>query len=564
LDQMLTDDPNLALIKALTIGEGNTISQNQWDLFRKTGTTHLIVISGSHIGLVAGLVFFVVLRLWAWIGILSIPPQRVAAVAALLVAVFYAALTGFSVPAQRAVIMLAVVMVAIVAQRNSRPFNTLAMALVIVLAYDPLAVLSAGFWLSFLAVGIIIYAVAGRLGRPGYFEGIIKINWMTTLGLSPLLLFFFQQVSLIAPVANLIAVPVINLLIVPLSLLAIMTLFLFPLLAKALLFPVDQALQGLCWLLAKLANLPMATITHPMPPAWTLLIAIPGILILLAPKGIPARWLGLVMLLPLVFPNKTQPEAGDISMTLLDVGQGLSAVVQTAKHVLVFDTGAKFSSDSDIGLTVLLPFLFNQGISKIDTLIISHGDNDHIGGAESLLLGMPTGKVLTSVPQQLANYSPIICTAGQSWSWDEVKFTILSPPPTPFTSENDNSCVLKIQSGHGTVLLTGDIEATAESRLVETYRENLKADVLIAPHHGSKTSSTLGFLQTVQPEYVLIPAGYRNQFGHPHKDVLSRYKNIKAFWLNAAASGAISINMKDDSWNVQTLRAAESKYWNFK
>jgi competence protein ComEC len=286
-------------------------------------------------------------------------------------------------------------------------------------------------------------------------------------------------------------------------------------------------------------------------------------LLLLAPVGIPARWLSLVMFLPLVFTDAKQPETGDINMTLLDVGQGLSAVVQTTHHLLVYDTGAKFSAESDMGQSVLLPFLRSQGIAKIDSLIISHGDNDHIGGAASLIRGMDIEQVLTSVPQKLSGYAPIECVAGQSWSWDEVKFTMLSPKQ-PFVSENDNSCVLEIQSKYGTVLLAGDIEAAAESWLVETYGEALKADVLVAPHHGSKTSSTAGFLQAVQPDYVLVPAGYRNQFGHPHKDVLARYRQVNAAWLNSADSGAIIVNVENNAWVVQGMRQTESKYWNAK
>ncbi|NOT12055.1 MAG: DNA internalization-related competence protein ComEC/Rec2 [Methylococcaceae bacterium] len=564
LDQLLPDSPQLALIKALTIGDGNSISQAQWDLFRKTGTTHLVVISGSHIGLIAGLVYFLVLRLWAWTGLLAWSPPKVAACTATSFAVFYSALAGFSVPTQRAMITLAIVMIAIVLKRNTRPMNVLAIALCLILLYDPLAVLSVGFWLSFLAVGLIIYTFAGRLAKPGYIAGVIKINWVTSVGLSPLLLFFFQQVSVIAPLANLIAVPIISLLVVPLSLIAIIALFFSPLLAKALFLPVNISLQGLCWFLEQLANIPMATITHPTPSIWALLFAIPGILLLLAPTGIPSRWLGLVLFLPMAFPNKPMLQPGNVDMTLLDVGQGLSAVVQTSHHVLVFDTGAKFSIDSDIGKTVLLPYLLYKGIDQIDTLIISHGDNDHVGGAETLMTNLPTKQLITSAPQQLTPYSPTPCQAGQSWNWDGVSFSILAPPPIQFPSENDNSCVLKIQSDKLTILLTGDIEAEAEYWLVGTYGENLKADILVAPHHGSKTSSTTGFLQFVHPDYVLIPAGYRNQFGHPHKEVLSRYSNIKATWLNTADSGAILINASDDSWAVKTWRETEDHYWNFR
>jgi competence protein ComEC len=563
LSFLLSDRPSLGLIKALTIGDGNGITQQQWDVFRKTGTTHLVVISGSHVGLIAGLAYFLVLKVWAWTGLLRWSPQRVAAVAALLVAVFYAGLAGFSVPAQRAVIMLAVVMLAIILQRNTRPFNTLAVALIVVLVYDPLAVLAVGFWLSFLAVSLIIYVVAGRFGKSGYLLEGIKINWATSVGLSPLLLFFFQQVSLISPLANFIAVPVISLLAVPLSLLAVLVMFNFPLLASKLFVVVDSVLQGLWWLLVRLAEFPMATISHAQPSVWALMFSLPGVLLLLAPRGMPARWLSLIMFLPLVFTPANKPKAGSINMTLLDVGQGLSIVVQTENHWLVYDTGAKFSAESDMGRSVVLPFLRRQGADKIDSLIISHGDNDHIGGALSLIQGMPTEQVLTSVPQQLSDYSPLMCETGQSWTWDEVTFTLLSPQH-PFVSDNDNSCVLKIESEQGAVLLTSDIETAAESWLVETYGNNLKANVLISPHHGSKTSSTYKFLQAVQPVYVLIPAGYRNQFGHPHQEVLDRYEKIKTQWLNTADSGAISLGVKDGLWQVQSLRETESKYWNIK
>ncbi|MDP1665181.1 MAG: DNA internalization-related competence protein ComEC/Rec2 [Methylobacter sp.] len=563
LSSTLGSSSSLALIKALTIGDGNSVTQQQWEVFRKTGTTHLVVISGSHIGLIAGLVYFLVLKLWARTGLLAWSPQKVAAVAAVLVAVFYSGLAGFSVPTQRSVVMLSIVMAAIILQRNSRPFNTLSIAMFAVLIVDPLAVLSAGFWLSFLAVAVIVYAVSGRLGQLGPIWGAIKINWATSVGLSPLLLLFFQQVSLIAPLANLIAVPVISLLVVPLSLLAVLIMFISPTLASELFYLIDYVLQGLWWLLDHLAEIPMASVNHALPSYWALLFAVPGILLLLAPVGIPARWLSLVMFLPLVFTDTKQPETGDINMTLLDVGQGLSAVVQTTHHLLVYDTGAKFSEQSDMGKSVLLPFLHSQGIAKVDTLVISHGDNDHIGGAVSLMRGIDTKQVLTSVPQLLSEYAPIACKAGQSWLWDEVKFTVLSPQQA-FVSENDNSCVLKIQSKHGTVLLTGDIEAAAESWLVETYDEALKADVLVAPHHGSKTSSTVGFLQVIQPDYVLIPAGYRNQFGHPHRDVLARYRQANAKWLNSADSGAIVANVKSNVLVVQGMRETESKYWNIK
>jgi competence protein ComEC len=560
---ILVNNSSLALIKALTLGDGSSISLDQWDIFRKTGTTHLVVISGSHIGLVAGLVYFLVLKAWACIGYLKWPPQKIAAISAMFVAVIYSGLAGFSVPTERAVIMLSIAMAAIILQRNTRPLNILSIAMFAILIRDPIAVLSVGFWLSFFAVAMIVYAISGRLGKIGHVGGVIKINWVTSVALSPLLLLFFQQVSLIAPLANLVAVPIISLLVVPLSLCAVLIMFALPMLASKLFYGVDLVLQGLVWLLSYMADMPMASINHVMPSYWALLFAVPGILLLLAPAGMPARWLGLAMFLPLIFTDPKQPANGGIKMTLLDVGQGLSAVVQTRHHLLVYDTGAKFSEHSDIGQSVLLPFLRSQGLDKIDALIISHGDNDHIGGAESLLRSIPVGHVVTSVPQQLSAYSPDKCVAGQSWLWDEVEFTMLSPKTT-FLSENDNSCVLKIQAKQTSVLLTGDIEAQAESWLVDAYGQRLQADILVAPHHGSKTSSTINFLRTVQPDYVLIPAGYRNQFGHPHQDVLARYRQINATWLTSADSGAIAIDVENNAFVVHGMRQTESKYWNMK
>ncbi len=563
LSSNLGDSPSLALIKALTLGDGNSITQEQWDVFRKTGTTHLVVISGSHIGLIAGLVYFLVLKLWAWTGWLRWSPQKIAAISAVIVGIFYSGLAGFSVPTQRSVIMLLIAMAAIVLQRNNRPFNTLAIALFAVLAFDPLAILAVGFWLSFLAVSLIVYAVSGRLGSPGHFWGLIKLNWVTSVGLSPLLLLFFQQVSVISPLANVVAVPVISFLVVPLALLAVLIMFISETLADKLFYFVDAMLQGLWWLLAQMAELPLATVNHSPPALWALLFAVPGVLLLLAPVGIPARWLSFVMFLPLVFTETKQPDTGTIAMTMLDVGQGLAVVVQTTHHLLVYDTGAKFSEQSDMGQNVLLPFLRAKGLGKIDSLIISHGDNDHIGGAASLMRGIKTEQVLTSAPQQLVQYAPVDCMAGQTWQWDGVKFTMLSPQQA-FVSENDKSCVLKIESEQLTVLLTGDIESATESWLVETYGDSLKADVISAPHHGSKTSSTSGFLNAIQPRYVLIPAGYRNQFGHPHKQVLTNYREVNAKWLNTADSGAIFVDVKNKVLEVQGIRDKQGKYWNAK
>lgn len=563
LEQILSDNASLPLIKALTIGDGDSLTSEQWDIFRKTGTTHLMVISGSHIALVAGLVYLLTVKLWARSGSMAWPPQKAAALAAMAIALFYAGLTGFSVPAQRAALMVAIAMVAIVRQRNTRPYSVLAVALFAVLLIDPLIVLSPGFWLSFTAVGLIIYVIAGRLSKPGFFRGGVKVNWATSIGLSPLLLVFFQQVSVISPLANLIAVPVISLAVVPLALSATIVLFIALDLARILFIPVDWALQGVWWVLVNLAELPLAAVNHSPPSLWAVAFAAPGILLLFAPKGIPSRWLGTVMLFPLIFTETDNIAPGTVKLTLLDVGQGLSAVVQTATHTLVYDTGAKFSSDSDSGQSVVVPFLRSQDIDKVDTLIVSHGDNDHIGGAASVMAAMDPWLLLTSVPQELSDYTPVQCKAGQSWSWDKVDFNVLSPEPGNLLSDNNNSCVLQIRSQQGTLLLPGDIEAEAESWLVNTYGETLCSDVLVAPHHGSRTSSTPVFLEAVKPEIILIPAGYRNPFGHPHEDIIRRYRDLPVNWFNSADDGAVQI-MTSASRKALTWRKEEGKYWNYK
>lgn len=563
LDRIHVSRDSLPMIKALTIGYGDSLTPRQWEVFRKTGTTHLMVISGSHIGLVSGLVYLLVLRLWARIGVLAWPPQKAAAISAMAIALIYAGLTGFSVPAQRAALMLTIVMAAILSQRNTGSFHVLALALFAVLLVDPLVVLLPGFWLSFIAVCLIIYSLDGRLKKPGFFLGAAKINWVASIGLSPLLLLFFQQISVISPLVNLIAAPLVGLLIVPLALMATLAMFISPLCAEKLFVPVDLALQGLWWILVKFAELPLATINHDRPSWWALCFTLPAIALLFAPKGMPCRWLGLVLLFPLVFTENEKIMPGTAKLTLLDVGQGLSAVVQTANHTLVYDTGAKFSSNSDSGQSVILPFLRSQGISQVNTLVVSHGDSDHIGGAASLLNGTDTGTLLTSVPQQLDDYRPIRCKAGQTWSWDQVRFAVLSPAPEKLASDNNNSCVLQIRAQQRTALLPGDIEAEAESRLIEAYGELLKSDILVAPHHGSQTSSTSLFLKAVNPSVILIPAGYRNPFGHPHDEVLRRYRDIHAKWFNNAEDGAIQVTL-DKQVKVGAWRKENGKYWNYR
>jgi competence protein ComEC len=334
-----------------------------------------------------------------------------------------------------------------------------------------------------------------------------------------------------------------------------------PILATPILWLVDELLQGFCWLLAIMAELPLANLNCLPPPWYALIFALFGVLLMLAPKGFPCRYLSPLLYLPLLLVNIESPKTGEVWLTLLDVDQGLSAIIQTQHHNLVFDTGAKFADSTDMGEAVLLPFLHQQGINRVDHLIISHADNDHSGGAESLLAEMPIQQISSSAAPWAEYTNGNYCQAGQNWEWDAVQFEILSPPAEPFSSENDNSCVLQISTAHQRFLLTGDIEREAEQWLVAQYGSQLQSQVLIAPHHGSKTSSSESFLQHVAPELILIPAGYLNRFHFPHPLILERYQRLGADWLNTGDKGAISLGTDDADLKVVSERQKSRRYW---
>lgn len=563
LSVVFRDSSLVGLIKALVIGSRSEITAAQWKILRTTGTAHLVAISGLHIGLIAGLSFLLFRGLWSLLPVEQFSPSRLAAIIALIIASAYAALAGFSIPTQRAIIMVSVAMGGIVFQRHFKAVRVLVIALLLVLIYDPLAVLSAGFWLSFCAVFLIIFTASGRLENPKYWLGLLKIHWITAFGLAPLLLLFFQKASLIAPVANLIAVPVVSLIVVPVLLLALLFLFWIPSLGDLILKLAEQVL-GLLWTcLQWLAEFPLAEWVHVQPSLWAVVLAVFAVILLFSPKGLPGRNLAVVLMLPLTFVDHPRPDEKDVSVVLLDVGQGLSVVVQTAHRTLVYDTGARFSDRFDMGMSVVAPFLRSRGIDKIDALVISHGDNDHIGGARSLANEYRIERLFTSVPKMIDWRDAIRCRAGESWTWDGVEFRFLSPFDEFKLKENDMSCVLQIIADGGNVLMPGDIEHASEGLLVRKYGRQLLSKVLIAPHHGSNTSSTQAFLESVKPKYALISAGYRNRFGFPKPEVLTRLHRYNIEVLNTAEAGAISVEI-DAELGVsepESYRLTSKRYW---
>lgn len=562
LTQLYDDTINTALLRALTVGDDNGLTSKNWQTFQKTGVTHLIVISGSHIALVAGLVYFLTLKLWTSLGILKVSPPKAAALASLLTAIFYASLAGYVIPTKRAVIMLALVALASFYQRQFSHQQSFALAVLGMLIFNPTMLLSIGFWLSFLAVALILFRIAGRLKSPSNWQNAVDIQLTVSLGLSPLLLFFFNQTSLISPLVNFIAVPIVEIIVVPLALVQIPLMWLCPYLADKVFGVLDFILHWVMYGLELAEKFSHAVFDLPQPSVFALLLSSLGIIWLFAPRGIPARFLGIILNFPLLFPLLLALEKGEAIVTVLDVGQGLAISVQTKNHQLLYDTGARFQNGGDMGKNVILPFFRYHGIQNLDTLIISHGDNDHSGGAYSVLSEMDNAQILTSAPEKLIPYQTTRCERGQNWKWDNVNFEILSPAKIS-EKDNDNSCVLKIETGQNAILLTGDIEAVAENWLVENMPQKLQAKVLVAPHHGSKTSSTFAFLNFIKPETVLISAGYQNQFHHPSKEVVARYVEIHAPALNTANDGALTVHLKPDDLKIESLRAVAGKYWHF-
>ncbi len=577
----LGDLPSTAIIIGLALGERQWITPEQKNVLQRTGTAHLIAISGLHIGFIVWLGFGVGRRLWCYASkaTLWLPAPYFAALSSLLAAFIYALLAGFSLPTQRALIMVAVAVSSVVFARKVATSHLLTLALLIVLLWDPFAVLSAGFWLSYGAVATLIYALSGRreiglssLTKKGL--GSWKMQWAVTLGLLAIVLAVFGYIPLISLPANSIAIPWVSFCVVPLTLLGTALILPLPEFGNGLLHIAADTISALWVSMEWFYNLNWNWQQH-TPPLWTIIIAMIGVALLLLPRGFPGRWLGILWCLPLCFILPAHPNRGEVWLTLLDVGQGLAAVIRTQNNVLVYDTGPKSRSGFNTGDAVVVPFLRNKGIPKIDKLLISHGDNDHSGGTQSVLEQLQVNQVLTSAPEKiqkivdnsrtkLSKTQVLSCQTGQHWHWDGIDFQILHPTAKSFSKkENNASCVLKVSVENRAILLPGDIEKSVEYRLVQNHLTDLiKANILIAPHHGSHTSSTERFLDRVQPTIALFSTGYRNRFKHPRKWIVQRYHNRHIQTWNTAQTGAISFRISAHEISAPYLaRETMRRYW---
>ncbi|CAB3747456.1 ComEC/Rec2 family competence protein [Paraburkholderia humisilvae] len=655
IDQVLTNAPHRGIVIALAIGAQDAVSAADWQLMRATGTSHLVAISGLHIGFVAGLAAWFASAVWrrsGWIGgrlciawPLVLPAQKVAAPCGALFGAFHAALAGFNVPAQRALWMLTVVALSFVSGRRVAPSVVLAWALGLVLLIDPWAVTAAGFWLSFCAVAAILFATSGRVaprtdsdGRDGsggldarglvdldgsYTSGAHRdavarvasrrrasriaaasrvhartlgrafgarirsgahVQFAVTVALAPLTAYWFAQIPLIGPLANAFAIPWVSVLVTPLVLAGV-----------ALPAPLDGFAFNIAHHLLEALAVGLHTVSGPawalwrlrQPDAWALAAAAAGVAWCLAPRGWPLRWAAPLAWLPLLVPPPSGPPPGTFRLTALDIGQGSAIVVETAHHALLFDAGPGPES-TYAGERVVVPYLQAAGVNTLDTLVISHADSDHSGGAAAVLDGVEVRQLLAALPPDHALWSSaraagaqtLPCAAGQHWQWDGVDFTMLWPDPGPLQGRpNAHCCVLRVSIGSTSstvaaaprevapplaALLAADIEAPVERSLLARERDALRAQILLVPHHGSKTSSTEPFLDSIDPLIAVFQVGYRNRFHHPHPGVFARYVARHIELPRSDADGAVRIEAGVAGPRVLTLesyRRTHRRYW---
>lgn len=523
--------------------------------------------------MVASLIYGLMFRLWARIPALAlrIPSQRAAALGGAIAALSYALIAGFSVPTQRTLFMLSAIALALWFDRGISGSRILAWALLAVVLFDPWSVLSPGFWLSFGAVAMIFYVTANRTGTPSALSGAIRTQMAVTLGLLPLTLVLFQEVSIISPLANAFAIPLVSLVVVPITLFGALVGQLFQ--ADWILQLAHWIMQWCYWALAWLADLPHAVWQSHAAPMWAAALALLGAVWLLAPRGTPARMTGVALALPMFYLAPPGPREGELWVHLLDVGQGLATVVRTSHHALVYDTGPRWNPDADSGSRIVVPFLRGEGITDLDALIITHADDDHSGGAKSVIDARRPAWVMTSMDPASEMLRGAVelrrCKQGDAWQWDGVNFAILHPEASAYddakVKTNNLGCTLKITSADGTILMTADIEKISEQQLLARYKDQpntLKADVMVVPHHGSKTSSTVAFIEAVSPEMALVPVGYRSRFRHPNAAVLERYAAQGIPIYRTDFLGAITIKFAQGAAPVLTsYREEHMRYW---
>jgi competence protein ComEC len=562
IEAALGERPATGIVQGLAVGLQDALSDEQWSSLSRSGTSHLMAVSGLHIGMLAmlGAALGLALgRLRLRLGLSTAAARDLALVCALLATLAYALLAGWSVPTQRTAIMIGTAALALRLRRAPASGEVLALALLAVLLLDPLAPLAIGFWLSFGAVLTILLVCGGRYGPASPAGEFLRTQLAVTLGLAPVLALGFGGLSLVSIPVNLVAVPLYTLVVVPWILVATALAFAWPAAG-------DAALAGVAWLIettwpviALPASWELATWHVASLPVWLHLAMALGALACLLPLGWSARVGGAAIVLAACLARPPPPAAGHARLTVLDVGQGLAIVVETHAHGLVYDAGPAFRSGRDTGQLAVLPFLRARGLRRLDRLVVSHDDLDHVGGARSVAEGVPVARIQSG--QSLAHLASTPCRAGERWTWDGVRFSFLHPGAAPIERDNDASCVLLVETSGARALVTGDIEAPAEAQLIAGGALP-RVDLLVSPHHGSRTSSTARFVLATRPGWVVHSIGHRNRWGFPKPAVVERWHAVGAEQLDTARSGAVSFDLgplglsKPQEW-----RAVEPRWW---
>ncbi len=556
-----------AVIVALAIGDQRGISPADYALFDVTGISHLLSISGAHVTFFAAACAGLTYALWRRNHALTLrlPARKAAAVVAFFAAFLYAVFAGFAVPAQRTVFMVGVAALGLWFGKPGSGWSVLGAALLLVLAIDPWAVLSAGFWFSFLAVALLFWLSIYRVGRVSGLRAALTTQIAITFALAPISLALFQSVSLVGVLVNAVAIPWVSFVVMPLSLLALIVPW------DAILHLAHATFSWLALFLQWAQTVPHALWQQHAPATWTIPLALLGVAWLTAPRAFPLKPLALIFLLPLFTVKPERPAPGTFTLTALDVGQGQAMVVQTASHDLLYDAGPRWTDETDAGQRIVVPYLRATG-AKRGAMVVSHQDSDHAGGARSVLAAAKLDWWMSSMnasapewPGEKNNVPFTRCEVGQKWVWDGVTFIVVHPHSSAYAqprNANDLSCVIRVQGARGeSVLLTGDAEAIAEAEMI-ARGEPIKADIVSMPHHGSRTSSTSAFIANVGPRITVANAGYRNRFGHPRADVLARYNEKNVQIERTDWHGAVRYTFNTNSkWETEKFRWSHQKYW---
>ncbi|WP_242174056.1 MULTISPECIES: DNA internalization-related competence protein ComEC/Rec2 [unclassified Pseudomonas] len=542
-------------LAALVLGDGSGLGTEDWRVLQDTGTVHLLVISGQHIGLLAGLIYGLVAglaRYGCWPRALPWLPWACAL--AFAAALGYGLLAGFGVPVQRACVMVGLVLLWRLRFRHLGVWWPLLLAFNAVLLLEPLASLQPGFWLSFAAVAVLVLAFSGRLGAWNWWQLWTRPQWLIAIGLFPVLLVLGLPISLSAPLANLLAVPWISFVVLPLALLGT-ALLAVPLVGAGLLWLAGGALDGLFKGLALLAGQSPAWIPAEVPLGYGW-VSLAGAVLLLLPKGVPFRLLGWPMLLLAVFPPRQLVPHGQVEVTQLDVGQGQALILRTRHHTLLYDAGPR-SGAFDMGERVVVPALRKLGIEALDMMLISHAHADHAGGAAAVARALAVKRVVGGEVEGLPALLAVQpCVSGERWEWDGVSFELWRWPGA--TDSNPKSCVLRVQANGERLLLTGDIDRAAEQAFLASALA-VPTDWLQAPHHGSRSSSSGPFLERLAPTSVLISRGRGNAFGHPHPQVMQRYRALGSRVYDSAEQGAVRLQL--GAFQAPVVARSQRRFW---